>query len=70
MYAGDQVIVKGRRIGDPDRSGEVLEARGTLAHGPLLVRWDDGHVTLLFPGTNAIVEHRRHDDSRIPELVG
>ncbi|MGZ4672753.1 MAG: DUF1918 domain-containing protein [Ilumatobacteraceae bacterium] len=57
-HAGDQVVVKGHRIGEPDRKGEVLEARGTDSSGPFLVRWDDsGHTTLLFPGTDAVIEH-------------
>jgi hypothetical protein len=56
--SGDQVVVKGRRIGMPDRKGEVLETRGPDGSAPFLVRWDDsGHVTLLFPGTDAVVEH-------------
>ncbi len=57
-HSGDQVVVKGHRIGVPDRKGEVLEARGPDNSAPFLVRWDDtGHVTLLFPGTDAVVEH-------------
>ena len=57
-HSGDQVVVKGYRIGVPDRKGEVLEARGPDDSGPFLVRWDDtGHETLLFPGTDAVVEH-------------
>ncbi|MGZ4768705.1 MAG: DUF1918 domain-containing protein [Ilumatobacteraceae bacterium] len=57
-HAGDQVVVKGHRIGEPDRKGQVLEARGTDSSGPFLVRWDDsGHTTLLFPGTDAVIEH-------------
>ncbi len=57
-HAGDQVVVKGHRIGEPDRRGEVLEARGVDSSGPFLVRWDEsGHTTLLFPGTDAVVEH-------------
>jgi len=57
-HPGDQVVVKGHHIGDPDRKGQVLEARGPDFTAPFLVRWDDtGHETLLFPGTDAVVEH-------------
>lgn len=57
-HKGDQVVVKGYRVGTPDRRGEVVEARGPGDTEPFLVRWDDGgHVTLLFPGTDAVVEH-------------
>lgn len=55
---GDQLVVKGHRIGEPDRRGEVLEARGPGDSEPFMVRWDDsGHVTLLYPGTDTVIEH-------------
>jgi hypothetical protein len=58
---GDQIVVKGHHIGEPDRKGEVLEARGPDSSGPYLVRWDDtGHVTLLYPGTDVVIEHPMH----------
>ena len=68
---GDQVVVKGRRIGEPNRTGEVLEARGPCDRGPFLVRWaDDGHVSLLFPGTDTIVDYlHRGETTRLPTLV-
>lgn len=51
-------MVRGHHIGEPDRRGQVLEARGPDSTAPFLVRWDDtGHVTLMFPGTDAVVEH-------------
>lgn len=57
-HQGDQVVIKGHRIGEGDRRGEVLESRGPDSTGPFLVRWDDsGHTTLLFPGTDALIEH-------------
>jgi Domain of unknown function (DUF1918) len=57
-HHGDQLIVRGHRIGEPDRRGEVLESRGTDESEPFLVRWDEsGHTTLLFPGVDAVVEH-------------
>lgn len=60
-HKGDEVVVKGHRVGEPDRKGEVLEARGPGDSGPFLVRWDDsGHITLLFPGTDAVIEHLVH----------
>lgn len=63
-HSGDQVVVKGYRIGVADRKGEVLEARGPDNSAPFLVRWDDtGHVTLLFPGTDAVVEHLEREEA-------
>jgi hypothetical protein len=60
MYAtpGDQVIIKGHRVGEPERKGEVIESRGPDGTAPFLVRWDDsGHTTLLYPGSDCVVEH-------------
>jgi uncharacterized protein DUF1918 len=57
-HPGDQVVVKGHHIGEPDRKGQVLEARGPDSTAPFVVRWDDsGHVTMLFPGNDAMIEH-------------
>jgi len=54
---GDRIIIKGHRIGEPDRDGEVLEARGQEGGPPFLVRWgESGHVGLLYPGSDAVVQ--------------
>ncbi len=51
---GDKVVVHGRTVGTADRSGTVVEARG--ADGPYLVRFDDGHESLVFPGPDVSIE--------------
>ena len=57
-HPGDQLVVRGHRAGQPDRTGEILEARGPDGTSPFLVRWDDsGHTTLLYPGTDCFVRH-------------
>ena len=54
---GDELRVKGHRVGAPDRCAEVFDARGPDGTAPFLVRWDDnGHVTLFFPGVDAVIE--------------
>jgi hypothetical protein len=54
---GDELRVRGHRVGAPDRCAEVLEARGPDSTAPFVVRWDDnGHVTLFFPGVDAVIE--------------
>jgi hypothetical protein len=51
---GSRIVVKGHRVGEPDRDCEVLEVRGP--DGPYVVRWaDTDHETLLFPGPDAAV---------------
>ena len=55
---GDRIVVRGHRVGQPDRDGEIMEVHGTDNGPPYLVRWTaDGHVGLFFPGSDAVVEH-------------
>lgn len=53
---GDRITIRGRRVGEPDRDGEIIEVRGRDGAPPYRVRWgDSGHEALLFPGPEAIV---------------
>ena len=55
---GDRLVIKGHRVGEPDRDAEILEVHGDDGGPPFLVRWDDdGHEGLFFPGPDATVEH-------------
>jgi hypothetical protein len=55
---GDRIIIKGHRVGEPDRDCEVLEVRGGDGGPPYVVRWgESGHESLFFPGPDAIVQH-------------
>jgi hypothetical protein len=54
---GDRIIIRGHRVGDPDRDAEVLEVRGPAGGPPYVVRWENGHETLFFPGSDAVVQH-------------
>ena len=56
--AGDRLVVKGHRIGEPDKGAQILAVHGDDGGPPYLVRWeDDGHEGLFFPGSDALVEH-------------
>lgn len=62
---GDRIVIRGHRVGQPLRDGEVLEVRGSDGGPPYIVRWEDnGHETLFFPGSDADVEHLAHSGSR------
>jgi hypothetical protein len=39
-----------------DRHGEIIEVRGANGEPPYLVRFDDGHETVVFPGGDFSVE--------------
>ena len=43
------------KIGRADREGEIIEVRGAAGEPPYMVRFDDGHIGLVFPGPDAIV---------------
>ena len=59
--AGDRIIIKGHRLGEHERDGEILEVCGRDGHPPYRVQWDDtGRVSLFFPGPDAAVEHFEH----------
>jgi hypothetical protein len=53
---GDRLHVHGRAVGDTDRTGEIVEVHGQDGAPPYLVRFPDGHETLVFPGPDATVE--------------
>ena len=52
---GDQLVVEGRTTNVPQQRGEVIEVRGEDGAPPYLVRWEDGHEALTFPGSDAHV---------------
>jgi uncharacterized protein DUF1918 len=52
---GDRVEIVGHRVGDAPRDGEILEVLGPDSHPHFRVRWEDGHVSLLFPGADVAV---------------
>lgn len=54
--AGETLHVHSRTISEPDRTGVILEVRGENGEPPYLVRFDDGHERLVYPGTDCEVE--------------
>jgi hypothetical protein len=59
---GEMLILKANHVGEPDREGEILEVRGSDGTPPFLVRFDDGHEGLVFPGPDAVVHHGKPTD--------
>jgi hypothetical protein len=57
-HIGDRLLVHGHVVGQGDRHCEIIEVRGPAGAPPYLVRYDDGHESLVFPGSDAIVEPR------------
>ena len=62
VAVGDRIVIRGHKVGEHERDGEILEVRGEDGGPPYLVRWsDDGHESLIYPGTDAYVQHFEHD---------
>lgn len=56
---GDRLVIKSHRVGEHDRYAEILSVRGKSGQPPFLVRWSaDGHEAIVYPASDAIVEHR------------
>lgn len=55
---GDRIVIRGHKVGEHERDGEILEVRGPDGGPPYLVRWDDdGHESIIYPGTDAFIQH-------------
>ncbi len=52
---GDVVKTVGRRQGDPGRTGEIVAVLGEGEHLHYLVRWEDGHESILYPGEGTTI---------------
>jgi len=54
---GDKLVVRGHRVGDHEKSAEILEVRGTREDPSYLVKWAaDGHEAVIYPGSDAVIE--------------
>ena len=52
---GDVVVVHGRYAGDPGRTGVIEKVLGPRDRPHFRVRWDEEHVSLFWPGSDATV---------------
>ncbi|HEY3007832.1 MAG TPA: DUF1918 domain-containing protein [Micromonosporaceae bacterium] len=53
---GDRLHVHSNTVGAKDRVGEIVEVRGSNGGPPYLVRYPDGHESLVYPGPDCVVE--------------
>jgi hypothetical protein len=56
---GDRLVVSGHRVGEAERSGEVVEVRGSAGAPPYLVRWPNGQESVVYPGSDYRVVAKR-----------
>jgi hypothetical protein len=53
---GERIRIQGKSVGAHTRGGEILEVRGEDGGPPFLVRFDDGHESLVFPGPDCVID--------------
>ena len=53
---GDRIIIRGRTVETPDKHGEIIEVRGPDGQPPYLVRFGEGHQSVVYPGADFVVE--------------
>jgi hypothetical protein len=53
---GDRILIRGKTVETPDRHGEIIELRGESDGPPYLVRFENGHESVVYPGTDFVVE--------------
>jgi hypothetical protein len=53
---GDRLHVHSNIVGAQDRIGLIVEVRGDAGAPPYLVRFPDGHESLVFPGSDCVIE--------------
>jgi hypothetical protein len=56
--AGDRLVVRAHHLGEPERDAEILEVLGTNGAPPYRVRWDDGHESVVYPGSDVYIAAR------------
>jgi hypothetical protein len=55
---GDRLVVESNSDAVHRREAEVVEVRGADGAPPYVVRWEDGHEALTFPGSDAHIVPR------------
>ena len=58
---GDRIIIRGRTVETPDKHGEIIEVRGPDGQPPYLVRFGEGHQSVVYPGADFVVERTDTD---------
>jgi hypothetical protein len=52
---GDKICIHGNAVGHADRNGEIIEVHGEKGEPPYMVRFEDGHTGLVYPGPDAVI---------------
>ena len=61
---GEVLVIAGHRVGEAQQLAEILEVLGKPGHAHFRVRWEDGHETTIYPGSDALVRHAARKGER------
>jgi len=53
---GDRLHVHSNVVGAYDKIATIIDIRGAHGSPPYLVRFADGHETLIYPGADCVIE--------------
>lgn len=56
VQVGDRLVLPARTVGGGTRTAVVVEVWGAEGLPPLLLEWEDGSQTIVFPSSAAYVE--------------
>jgi hypothetical protein len=57
---GDRIHFEGKVVGMHEHTAVVIEARGEDGAPPYLVRHENGHEAVVYPGADVWIEHVEH----------
>jgi hypothetical protein len=60
---GGRLVTHGRVVGAHDRIVEIVEVLGPDGTPPYRVRAENGHKSIMSPGPDTVVDHRKSGDS-------
>lgn len=61
---GDLLVIHGHRLGQPGRTGEILEVLGEPGHEHYKVRWEDGRESIFTPGGDASIRPAHRSEKK------
>jgi hypothetical protein len=57
---GDRIHFEGKVVGMHEHTAVVVETRGKDGAPPYLVRHENGHESVVYPGPDVWIEHHEH----------
>ena len=64
---GDRLVIRAHHVGEHPRDAKILEVLGEDGGPPYRVQWQDtGAESLVFPSSDAAIEHFENEGRRGP----